>query len=99
MEDKELQEQIRAAVENPDLPHLYFNGFSVTISAGDVLIVLRRQDIPIATLNVSYTIAKTFVEKLASGMTTLEEKTGKTIMTTEFIRDRLTEQEPENGDV
>ena len=80
---------VRAAQENPDIPRLYFNGFSSTLGTGDVVIVLSRNGEPVAILNASYTLAKTLAEKLGGLIAVLESQTGADIMTTDVVGESL----------
>jgi hypothetical protein len=38
---------------SPDIPHVYFNGFSGALTSGDVEFVLERNGGPVAVLNMS----------------------------------------------
>jgi hypothetical protein len=83
-DDQGLSNRIQKAV-NSDIPHLYCNGFVNTVGPGDILIVLEQNSKPIATINTSYTVAKTLVAKLNGLIQNLEVKTGNKIMTTDVI--------------
>lgn len=82
----------------PDpLQTTYFNGFSMAIGMGDVVIALQLNGRPTLLLNTSYTVAKTMAEGLATLIGELEHKTGTTIMTTQVVAAALTrdpEQDP-----
>jgi len=86
-----INNEIQKAVGNTAIPHLYFNGFSTTLSTGDILIVLKQNDVPVAVLNASYTVAKTLVQKVGGVIDKLEKITGNTVMTTDNVGDALTE--------
>jgi hypothetical protein len=66
---------------------LYFNGFMLAIGTGDIVCTLLRNNVPVLTLNASYTVAKTLGEGLGEAINQLEAKTGQTIMTVRNIRD------------
>jgi len=83
--ENELQNEIEAALANDDVPTLYFNGFINSLGTGDVLIILKRANRPVAKLHASYTLAKTLAEKLGQLIATLEAKSGNTIMTTDDV--------------
>ena len=68
-----------------DSQPLYFNGFTVAIGNGDVVIALQLNGKPLRILNTSYTVAKTLSEGLSKTIGKLESKTGTKIMTTEII--------------
>lgn len=72
-----------------NIPYAYFNGFSLTIGAGDVSITLIRGPQQIMQLNMSYTVAKTLTQKLAGLIDVLEQKTGNKIMTTDEVNSAL----------
>lgn len=75
-----------------DVPEIYFNGFSNALGLSDVLITLQRNGKPVATLNASYTVAKTLAILLNDLVQTLETKTGNTIMTVPDVENALKEQ-------
>ena len=55
-----------------DIPQIYFNGFATALGSGDVVIVLERNGKPVATLNASFTEAKTLVQKIGELIASLE---------------------------
>ena len=71
---------------------LYFNGFAIAVGAGDIVCTLVRNGTPVLTLNVSYTVAKTFAEGLADTIRMLEEKTGQTIMNVSTVAEATQKQ-------
>lgn len=84
----ESQHQISNVLEIPEsCQAVYFNGFSMAIGTGDVLIALQLNGKPNLVLNTSYTMAKTLAESLIDGIKDLEGKTNTTIMT---VRDVTT---------
>jgi len=83
--ENKLQSEIEAALANDDVPTIYFNGFINSLGTGDVLIILKRANTPIAKLHASYTLAKTLAVKLREMIATLEAKSGNTIMTTDDV--------------
>lgn len=92
-----VQRAIAEALENEELPRIYFNGFSTALGSADVLIVLNQQGKPVAILNASYTVAKTLAAKLGAVIATLEEISGNTIMTTDEIARFSEEQENDSA--
>lgn len=92
MDTAELEKSIEV-----DIPHLYFNGFSLTLGAGDVVMVLLRQGRQVGVLNMSYTMAKTLAEKMGHLVELLEKRTGQKIMTTDFIAEKLENEEEKDG--
>jgi hypothetical protein len=55
------------------------------LTPGDVTIVLERNGIPVGTLNVSYTVAKTLAVKLGVTMSEFESKTGRSMLITDEV--------------
>ncbi len=84
--DQEEQEKFQRAVESQEIPHLYCNGFANGLSQGDVTTVLYRSGVAVATLNLPFTIAKTFALKLGQIVNDLETRSGQTIMTTDEVQ-------------
>jgi len=83
-----VEERIEAGIK-ADIPNIYFNGFTNTVGSGDVLIVLESNGKPVATLNTSFTVAKTLVAKLNATLQHLETATKNKIMTTDDVQGAL----------
>ena len=86
VEKEVIEQQITEALENKEIPTIYFNGFVTSVGIGDVMVILNRANNPVAVLNMSYTLAKTLAEKLGGGIAAIEQKSGNTIMTTDDIQ-------------
>lgn len=80
-----IDDMFEKAFSDEAVPKLYFNGFVAKVSAGDIQFVLELNNKPVAYLNASFSIAKTFARHLGSLIQSLEENTGNTIMTHEDI--------------
>ncbi len=80
-----INKRIIAGVENQDLPNISLNGFVCSLTIGDIVIVAERNKQPVAVINCSFTVAKTLAEKLNEIIGRLEARTGKSIMTTDYI--------------
>ena len=91
-------QDVEKAINNPEIPKLYTNGFITATGNGDALIVLQQNGNPIATLNLSYTMAKTLTLRLGHLVKDLENKTGNTIMTTTDIDNALINPEKDKND-
>jgi hypothetical protein len=76
--------RLRRGVET-DVPHVYFNGFASGLGNGDIAVVLERNGTPVATLNMSFTVAKTFAVAIGSLVAALETASGRSIMTTDDV--------------
>lgn len=92
---------IEGALDNPEIPKLYANGFVSALGNSDVLVVLLQNQRPIASLNLSYTAAKTLSGRLIQLIKSLERVTGNTIMTVDDVASALEQkdspEEDENG--
>ena len=83
--------RIKQALENAEIPNINFNGFVNTMGIGDILMVLENNGKPVATLNGSYTVIKTFANSLNELIANLESKSEKEIMTTQDIEKYMSE--------
>jgi|WetSurMetagenome_2_1015567.scaffolds.fasta_scaffold118454_1 hypothetical protein len=90
MTDK-VTEQINELLKRTDIPRIYANGFMNALGNGDTTIVLQLNGVPVAILNLSYTMSKTLAVKLGNMISMMEDKTGNSIMTTEQIDKALSE--------
>lgn len=86
---KSVDEIINFAVNTPDIPHLYANGFINAMGNGDTVLILQQNGKPIATLNLSFTLTKTLAQKLEQIIGKLEKDTKNIIMTTDDIGEAL----------
>jgi hypothetical protein len=82
---EQINKLIESSVGSNDLPKMYCNGFTVAIGNADILLVLQNNQQPVAVLNMSFTIAKTLVQKLNGLVGMIETKSGNTIMTTDDL--------------
>lgn len=80
------------ASKDPSVPKIYANGFANAIGNGDTTTILQQNGVPVAVLNLSYTIAKTLSLKLGALIKTIEDDTNNTIMTTNDIDNALREK-------
>ncbi len=84
------QDQLAAqALSDPSIPKIYANGFVFGMSTSDVFVVLQLGGVPIAVLNLSYTLAKTLATILTNTLNDLEQKTGQTVLTTKDIEEKI----------
>ncbi len=87
--DKDVMDQIKEAIEDPNVPKIYSNGFLNAVGQGDTLTLLLQNGKPVAVLNLSYTVAKTLALKLGQVIKNIEADTGTTILTTEVFSDAI----------
>jgi hypothetical protein len=73
----------------PPLPmasdSVYFNGFGIALTAGDVVVTLIRNGNTVLNLNGSYTVMKSLSAGLEKAVTELEALMSHKIMTVEEI--------------
>ncbi len=94
-EAEKMNKQLKEGLEIPDLQNIYANGFITAIGNGDVVILLKNNDKPIASLNLSYTVAKSLCQILGTAISSLEQKTGNVIMTTHDVTKAMQEGKKE----
>lgn len=90
VEVKDPEERlVQQALNNPETPTIYANGFVIGRTNSDVLVIFHRNGQIETSLNMSYTTTKSLAEKLTAMITDLERATGRPIMTTEFIDEQF----------
>jgi hypothetical protein len=92
VEDSQLaamQKMVEEAIASEQVINIYGNGFVCLNSNADMIIVLQKNQKPVAIINLSYTTAKTLSEKLGQMVRDFEKKTGNTIMTIGVINEKL----------
>ena len=85
-------ERLNAALASQDIPHIYTNGGASALRNSDVIMVLERNNSPVAVLNMSYTTAKSLARNLSQLIANLEKKSKQTIMTPDVVDDILSQQ-------
>jgi hypothetical protein len=81
------------AAKAANVPEIYINGFVHGLGAGDVYTVIERNGSPVAILNMSYTVAKTFSVALGAIVARLESRSGRDMLTTQEIEEIFKESE------
>jgi hypothetical protein len=71
------------------VPQIYFNGFINMLGTADIGVLCERNGKPVAVLNMSYTVAKTLAVALGQTIGDLEQKTGKEMLTTMEVEQKL----------
>lgn len=84
-----VDERIQRGVNNPLVPKIYFNSFVNLVGTCDTVLVFEMNGSPTAVANMSYTMTKTLAERLTQMVKELEEVTGRKIMTTDFVEERV----------
>lgn len=78
------------------VPQIYVNGFMNGLGTGDVHSVLERNGQPVAVLNMSFTVAKTFAQALAIVVSEVETRAGREMLTTHDV-ERIFLEEPKEA--
>jgi len=94
---KDIPAMINDAISDPEVPKIYANGFATGIGNGDTVVVLQQNTIPIAVLNLSFTVAKTLTLKLGNLIKEIEDKANTVILTTDNFSEALSEKSPNEG--
>lgn len=68
-----------------DVPKLYANGFALSMSNSDIILVLERNGAAQAVVNLSFTTAKTLSVKLGTTIGALESASGRPMLITDEI--------------
>lgn len=90
-----IKERLEAGLE-AEIPHLYFNGFVNSSGSGDVVTILEQNGKPVATLNMSFTVAKTLAIKLRDTIARLEQQMDREILTTDDVTETMKKQSGED---
>lgn len=83
-----MQEALEEVRARGNVPHVYCNGFALGFTNADVHLILQLNGRPVQAVNVSYTLAKTLVERLSVVIRDFEQRAGQTLLTTDAV-DRL----------
>ena len=59
MLEYQLSQQRMQNALSSDAPRIYLNGFGITATLGDIMILLEANGKPVGVLNMSYTVATT----------------------------------------
>jgi hypothetical protein len=92
-EQSEIPDLVQRGLNLPPEQKLYFNGFTISMTPHDFLIILQRNNETVLTLNTSHTIAKTLgimIEGIVDGF---ERKTDQSILTLNEVNQRIEDAE------
>lgn len=76
-----------------DVPKLYANGFALSMSNSDIILVLERNGAAQAVVNLSFTTAKTLLVKLGGTIGTLESASGRPMLITDEVESFLAQSQ------
>jgi hypothetical protein len=91
-----LNQEIREAASDQQLPNIYFNAFTIGASAADLVIILKRNNKPVGLLNVNYSVALTLVSHLSKLIANHENVTEIPIKTTNELEAKLKGSQNDN---
>jgi len=80
---------IDSAISDSEIPKIYANGFATAVGNGDSLIMLQLNRMPVAVLNLSFTVAKTLALKLGNLIKEVEDKANTVILTTDDFSEKF----------
>ncbi len=80
----EIQQRTQAGLTAP-IPHYYCNGFTTSLTNSDIFVLLEQNGIALATVNLSFTTAKTMSTKLGALVASLESTSGRQILTSDEL--------------
>jgi hypothetical protein len=80
----EIQQRTQAGLTAP-IPHYYCNGFTNSLTNSDIVMLLEQNGIALATINLSFTTAKTISTKLGALVASLESISGRQILTSDEL--------------
>lgn len=83
---EEPVKQIHDAMASKEIPQIYFNGFAMSVSTGDIILLAQRNGESAYIINLSYTVAKTLAERLTNIVAVLEKGAGQPILTTDQVK-------------
>ena len=88
---EDVIERIEKAKNNPEVPKLYFNGFSIVFNATDATLLLEKMGAPVALFNMSYTTAKSLTNKLNDSMSKFENVVKQKILDIDEVIEHIQE--------
>lgn len=90
---EDLTKKIQEAIESESVSKFYANGFINAYHLADIIIIFKRNGKNEVAINMSYTTAKSFAEKINALITDFERRTEHEIMTIDTIKERLSKSE------
>jgi len=78
MTDNENDEDVgpHNVFADASLPHIYTNGFRITLGNSDVAFTFQMNGVPVQTLNMPHSVAKALSQKVAETLDFLEVHSG-----------------------
>jgi hypothetical protein len=99
LNDENLFELQKKAISDPSIPKIYANQTVNFNTPTDITVLLQNNNVPVAILNLSFEMAKTFALQLGELVTNLEERTKHDILTaTDVIESFKQDNKDEKSD-
>lgn len=90
------QQRMQNALSD-DVPKIYVNGFGVTATLGDIMVLLEANGRAVGVLNMSYTVATTLAARLHALLAAFEERTGRPMLTIDAVAELLGREQEQGG--
>jgi hypothetical protein len=87
--DPSFETLLQEGLNLPDEKQIYFNGFVVSMTPTDAVILLQRNNKPILSLNLSHTLAKTLATQLLGVIQSFEKETKLDIPTLDRVNEAI----------
>ena len=97
MLEYQLSQQRMQNALSSDAPRIYLNGFGITATLGDIMILLEANGKPVGVLNMSYTVATTLAARLGALINTFQERTGRPMLTIDAVAELLGRDQEQNS--
>jgi hypothetical protein len=88
-EQDNLRKEVDETLENPDIPQFYAQTFIASLGAGDFFLVLKRNNTPVAVVNLPITTMKSLAMSLMGQLQFLEAK-GVQVLSSEELSQKFT---------
>lgn len=87
--ESEFDARLQEGLQLTDDKKYYFNGFTISISPPDFVIILQNNNEPIAYLNTTHSVAKTLAVKISGILSDFEKSTKHKIPTLDDLKEEI----------
>ncbi len=92
--EEQIQQNLVSAINDPNIPKFYMNGFNVGQSLSDIFVAMNLTGSVVGIINMSFTTAKTLMVALQEAIVKFEQQTGQELLTMHDVRERTQKVEP-----
>jgi hydrogenase maturation factor len=96
VENATIEEFIANALTNDNVPTIYLNGFSLTITPSEMLLVGKRGEHAKVALYLPHSVAKSLVDVVGRALAEYQTKAGVQILSLDQIKANLALDDDEN---